>query len=846
MPGKNITQAEAALRSTQLKVDSYNVHIDLTSGDETFIATTTVKFEGLQVGATTFIDACGKAVISATLNGQTFDPKYDGESVFLPPLAATNELVLVVEGNYSKTGEGLHRFVDPADNEIYLYTQFETGDARRMFACFDQPDLKATFTLSAITPEHWAVISNDPVVKEVALGGGKKETHFGTTPVVPTYITAIVAGPYTKVEDTYVGKKTIPLGIYCRKSLAQHLDPEDIFLLTKQGFAYFEEVFGLAYPFAKYDQIAVAEFNWGAMENAGCITFAEDVLVFRSKVTERAYVGRATTILHEMAHMWFGDLVTMKWWNDLWLNESFAEWASYDAAINGTRFTGAATEFNSIRKNWGYRADQLSSTHPIAVEMADLDSIRVNFDGISYAKGASVLQQLVAHVGRENFIKGLQAYFAKHAWKNTVLNDLIVELEKTSGRDLTAWVQTWLQTAGVNTLRPQITVAGDTYSEIIIQQEVPTIPAGSKELRPHRLAVGLYDLTDGKLARRKSVELDVAGSATAVKELADEKIADLLLLNDHDITYAKIRLDERSIATLSKHLGDIVDPLSRALVWSSLWDSLRDGELAAHVYVPTALRALRSEAEIAVIMTTLLQLDTAVEMFACDKNRDALRTEVATAIEEMMNAAASGSDAQLQFARGFASAASTPVQGARIKELLEGKLAGLKIDADLRWHLIGCLVERGLMAKSDVDAELARDNTAHGQRAAAYAIAALPTAQAKAEAFAIGVEGKVSNTIHAATIRGFQRPSHRELLAAYVDPYFAKVVDIWEKQPFELAKTTATLLYPSWVITQETVTKSESWLNGAGKNAPAPLRRSVAEGRDGVARALKAQIKDGE
>jgi aminopeptidase N len=381
---------------------------------------------------------------------------------------------------------------------------------------------------------------------------------------------------------------------------------------------------------------------------------------------------------------------------------------------------------------------------------------------------------------------------------------------------------------------------------LLSAQEVPTIPADSKELRPHRLAVGLYDLANGKLQRRNSVELDITGSATPVKELVGEKVADLLLLNDHDITYAKIRLDERSIATLSQHLGDISDPLSRALVWSSLWDSLRDGELAAHVYVPTALRALRNEPEIAVILTTLLQLDTAVEMFASDKNRDRLRTEVATAIEEMMNAAVPGSDARLQFARGFASAASTSAQGARIKELLDGKLAGLTIDADLRWHLIGCLVERSLMTKVHVEAELARDNTAHGQRAAAYAIAAIPTAQSKADAFAIAVEGKVSNTIHAATIRGFQRPSHRDLLAEYVDPYFAKVADVWEKQPFELAKTTATLLYPSWVITEETVTKSENWLNGPGKACPCPLRRSVAEGRDGIVRALKAQIKDSE
>ena len=441
MPGLNSTRAEAAERSAHLSIKSYEVELDLTQGEEIFISHTVVKFTCNKPGYSTFIDAVGKSVISANLNGQVVDTaNYDGESIFINNLAAENELVIKLNGLYSKTGEGLQRSVDPVDNEIYLYSQGDTAFIRKMYPCFDQPDLKATFTLSVTAPDHWQVISNNPLKEKAALTDKKAKWSFTTTPRISTYITALIAGPYYNVQDEYVGKKKVPLGIYCRKSLAEFLDTEDIFLITKQGFAYFEKVFGLEYPFEKYDQIAVVDFNWGAMENAGAVTFLERLLVFRSKVTERMYNARANTILHEMAHMWFGNMVTMKWWDDLWLNESFAEWSSYLAMVEATRFKKSWTGFNQERKNWAYRQDQLTSTHPIVTDMKDIDTVSGNFDGISYAKGASVLQQLVAHVGRDNFILGLQKYFAKHAFKNTTLDDLLVELTQTSGRDLKPWV----------------------------------------------------------------------------------------------------------------------------------------------------------------------------------------------------------------------------------------------------------------------------------------------------------------------------------------------------------------------------------------------------------------------
>ena len=842
--GTNITQVEASQRSEVIKVSSYKIDLDLTTGAETFLVKTSVNFAGLKPGATTFIDCVGKRVISAKLNGVDFDPKFDGESVFLPPLAAENTLEIEHEGVYSNSGEGLHRFVDPADNEVYLYTQFETGDARRMYACFDQPDQKATFTISTITPKHWEVISNYGIEATKDLDGDRKHIQFATSQVISTYVTAIVAGAYKSVHDEYKGEKTIPLGIYARKSFFQNVDAENIFEVTKQGFAYFEKTFGLAYPFGKYDQIAVAEYNWGAMENVGCVTFHEDVLIFRSKVTERNYISRATTIHHEMAHMWFGDLVTMKWWQDLWLNESFAEWASYLSVSESTKYKNAWTEFNSVRKNWAYRVDQMTSTHPIAVEMEDLDAVRTNFDGISYAKGASVLQQLVAHVGRENFIAGLRKYFAKHAYKNTELSDLITELQSASGKDLTDWVNTWLRTAGVNTLRPVISLDGDNYASVSVKQEFPPMPIGSKELRPHRLYVGLFDVKGDALVRRESIEVDIAGALTEVKELAGKKSADLLLINDHDQTYAKLRFDDRSVETMKKYLGNLDDSLARGLIWASLWDSTRDGELAASDYITIALNALKGESDISMITATFMQIDTAIWAYVAPKNREAVRLAVANAAEALLDSAKPGSDNQLQYARAFVNNAVTPTQFDRLKAMLDGAVNGLTVDTELRWYIFICGVKRGIFGPSEITAEGDRDKTAHGKQYVAYAHAAIPTKEAKVAAFKSVTTDDLSNTIHSYKCRGFNENIHWDLLEGFVDQYFDAILKVWETKGYEIAETTATLTFPTWAISDATVTKAQHWLDVTGKDASNALRRSVTEGRDAMTRALKARAVD--
>ena len=844
MPGLNLSRTEAKDRAEHLYVNSYAVTLDVTKGEETFYSKSEVSFTCNKPGYSTFIDAVGRSVISATLNGAAVDvSSFDGESIFLTNLAADNTLVIEIEAEYSKSGEGLQRSVDPADGEIYLYSQGETAHIRNMFACFDQPSLKATFTLTVTTPGHWQAVSNNPVESKT-IKGESVEWKFTTTPRIPTYLDALIAGPYSSVHDVYKGKKEIPLGIYCRKSMMQYLDPEDIFLITKQGFEYFEKVFGLAYPFEKYDQIAVVDFNFGAMENAGAVTFREDVLVFRSHMPEKAYLSRANTILHEMAHMWFGDMVTMFWWDDLWLNESFAEWASYLALSESTRFKGAWTEFNSARKNWAYRQDQLSSTHPIIADMVDMEAVNANFDGITYAKGASVLHQLVAHVGRPQFIAGLQKYFAKHAWGNTTLNDLLVELEAASGRKLDTWVHTWLQTAGVNTLRPQLEIDGDVYKNVVISQEVPLVPAGSKELRPHRLAVGLYDISGDSLNLRKSVELDVVGASTRVKELSGEKVADLLLINDRDLSYAKLRFDDRSIATLKKYLGRLNDPLARALSWASIWDMHRDAQISSADFIEIALSGLAGENDDAIVNIVIGQLGTSVEAYASDANRDKYREKLAAGFWNLMQSSAPASDLQLLYSRAFAANAHTPEQIKNVRGILNGEIKGLKVDTDRRWDFLIALTERGATTQAELDAELASDNTTSGNLMFETAKAATPSAEAKAYAFNTVMHQDAQTSVRSALVAGFQRPIQRHLLTPFVDLYFENLLSEWESKSYEGAAKFVTGMYPSWIISQSTLDKTNTWLNGVGKDAPAVLRKLVKESQDGVIRALKVQSLD--
>jgi len=845
---ENITRAEAADRSALLHSHSYEVLLDLTQPGDTFLSTTTAVFDCRTPGASSWIDLIAPHVRSVSLNGVDLDlaEVVSGARIALPNLQASNTVVISADCAYMNTGEGLHRFVDPVDDETYLYTQFESADARRMYACFEQPDLKATFQLSVIAPDHWKVISNAVTPAPVELGAAKARWDFPASLRMSTYITALVAGPYYEVRDSYSGTfGTYPLGVFCRTSLAEFLDPDDIFLITKQGFEFFEKQFGIAYPFVKYDQLFVPEFNAGAMENAGCVTFLED-LVFRSRVTDSAYEQRANTILHELAHMWFGDLVTMTWWDDLWLNESFAEWAAHYANVHATRFTDAWTSFSNQRKAWAYRQDQLPSTHPIAADMTDLDAVRVNFDGITYAKGASALRQLVAWVGEPEFLAGIHEYFTKHAWGNTQLDDLLVELEKSSGRDLSGWTQEWLRTSGVNLMRPLVAVdAQGNYASVVIEQEPPSSPAGiAPTLRSHRMAIGLYDVVDGVLTRRDRLELDVVGARTDVTSLIGVRQPDLLLLNDDDLTFTKFRLDERSWKTAVAHLGDVDSSLARALIWGAAWDMTRDAEVSTGDFLDLVISGIEKESDVGVVQGVLRQLKAAIDQFAAPANRPGYVARIAAALLEFARRAEPGSDHQLAFTRSFISSAGTSDELAILEGLLDGSLVwpGLAVDTDLRWSLIQRLVATGRFGDAEIDAELVRDDTATGRRQAAVARAARPTAAAKAQAWADIVDRTdLPNAILEATIGGFMHPDQIELLVPYRDAYFAMMGELWKSRTNETATNITVGLYPFLLVDDTTIALTDAAIAG---DLGATPKRLLSEGRDGVERAARARARD--
>ncbi len=855
MPGENLTRTEAQERRAVIDTQSYEVSLDLTKGAEVFGSRSVVRFTATP-GAFTFIDLIAREVREITLNGEQIDPDevFADSRISLSDLQAENVLIVDADCLYTNTGEGLHRFVDPVDGEVYLYSQFEVPDSRRVFAVFEQPDLKATFQFTVTAPAAWKVVSNsptpEPIVHDTSAGSGTQQVAtwgFEPTPRISSYITALVAGPYeaTFSELTSSSGKVIPLGVYGRKSLWQHLDADYIFEKTRQGFAYFEEKFGVAYPFEKYDQLFVPEFNAGAMENAGAVTFTE-TYVFRSKVTDAVRERRVVTILHELAHMWFGDLVTMKWWNDLWLNESFAEWASTIATAEATEWTEAWTTFNAMEKTWAYRQDQLPSTHPIVAEINDLQDVLVNFDGITYAKGGSVLKQLAAWVGIDAFFAGVSQYFQKHSWGNTELSDLLVELEATSGRELTSWAKKWLETAGVNTLSPVIAEdASGTITRFAVTQ---TAPADYPTIRPHRLGIGFYDLDGGALVRTHYVEVDVDGDRTEIPELQGLKRPDMVLLNDKDLAYAKIRLDERSLATAIEHLADISDPLARSLVWGAAWDQTRDAESAARDYIDLVLGNIGRETESTTVRTTLAQLQLAANVYVDPSTRSAAREKIADGLWALAQQAEAGSDSQLQLVMAFANSIATAEHAGIVGRLRAGEetLSGLEIDADLSWQLLIGLAAAGATDATTIDAALAADNTSKGGELAAQARAALPTVDAKKTAWASLIDNSdLPNTIVRSTALGFVHPSGVDVLGEFIQPYFDMLLPIWEGRTYQIADYLIVGLYPRSLANIELRDATRSWLSQHQDAAPA-LRRLVHENLADVERALAAQSRDAD
>lgn len=839
----NLTRDEARTRAELISVEAYRVQLDLTGGDTTFRSLARIELDCARDGAATFVNLVAPRVHGITLNGSPVSADaFDGERIAVDGLrAGRNELEVDAECAYSRSGEGLHRFADPADGNVYMYSDLETFDAHRIYACFDQPDMKAHYELTVRAPQDWYVVSNMAPDTDggVPAGDGSAVWRFPPTPVMATYVTHVSAGPWHIVRSSHDG---IPLGIFCRQSLARYLDPDEIFEVTRQGFDFYHEAFGIKYPFGKYDQLFVPEFKEGAMENAGAVTFLEDY-VFRSRVTDFSREARGETILHEMAHMWFGDLVTMRWWDDLWLNESFATWAGTEAQARATRWPNSWTTFTTAWKAWACKQDQLPSTHPIAADIPDIHAVEVNFDGITYAKGAAVLKQLVAYVGYDNFLAGVRAYFTAHSFGNATLADLLAALEETSGRDLGAWSREWLETAGVNTLRPDYeTDADGRFTSFTVRQEA----AGAyPTLRSHRIAIGLYSLTGEGLVRTSSVKTDITGPATEVPELIGVQRPDLVLINDDDLTYAKIRLDEHSLRTAIASVGSFTSSLPAALVWAASWDMCRDGEMAARDYVRLVLGGVDSVRDISVVQTLLRQATVAAREYADPSWRAAGLDFIASSLRALLATAPAGSDHQLAYVRAFNSVATSAQHLEFLAGLLDGTAAleGLAVDTDLRWALLRRLVSRGVRGEEAIDAELSRDATDAGERHAAACRAAVPALEAKRETWETLTGGKLTIAMFRATITGFADPDQPELVEPYRGEYFAALAGVWRDWSSAMAQDFVEYGYRIGAVDESTIAATDGYLASSPEPAAA-LRRLLVEGRDEVARALRNQSRD--
>ncbi|WP_430645360.1 aminopeptidase N [Agromyces sp. GXS1127] len=841
----DLTRAEAEERAALLSSPAYEVTLDLTGDDGRFRSDTLVRFAATP-GASTFIEATTADLHEVVLNGRRLDAAEvsDGFRIRLDGLEAENELLVLSTREYTNTGEGLHRFVDPVDGEAYLYTEFAVAEANRVYAVFDQPDLKASVRFTITAPEHWSVLSNAPSPEPHPAASGTAVWAFETGPVISSYIVAIIGGPYASWHSSATSRdgREVPLGLFTRASLAQHAEPDVMFELVRDGLAFYEDAFGVPYPYGKYDQVFVPEYNWGAMENVGAVTFNEGYL-FRSRVSDARREQRAIVVLHELSHMWFGNSVTMRWWNDLWLNESFATWASTLATSRVTEFTDVWATFATDEKTHAAEQDQLPSTHPIVAEIRDLGDVEVNFDAITYDKGASVLKQLVAWVGLEAFQRGVGAYLARHSGGNATLADLLEELERAGGRDLADWSAKWLETAGVNTLRLEVeTDAAGVITRARVRQSAA---ASHPTLRPHRVAIGSYDDVDGRLARVHRVELDVDGASTEVPELVGLARPALLLVNDDDLTYAKVRLDDASFAVARDRLSALDDPVARAVILGSAWDGVRDAEIAASDFVRLVVANVGHETQSAARALALSRLELAASRYLADHHRDVLAEEAADAIWALAELASEGSDAQLQFVKAFTRLACAPAHADVLEALATGetRLPGLQVDLDLRWEIVIARATLGAATDDEIAAALAADDTAKGRQLAETARAARPDQASKDAAWRrVATDTSLSNDLARAIADGWQRTADPALLAGTAGDYLGMLDRAWSERSYTMASLIVRRLFPAPVVDTALAAQVRDWLDA--HQEPAPLHRLVSEQLSELERALAAREYD--
>ena len=838
-PGRDVlAHAEAVARAARVSGVAYEIALDLAAGATTYRGVARIRFAVSGPGDL-FLDFRGGSIESLRVNGTPISPDRPGARIVLPAavLGPTTEVVVAYENAYDATGDGFHRFVDPADGAEYAYTNFEPFEAHRLYPCFDQPDLKGTFAFSVTAPASWSVISNNPADAIEEAPDGRRIHRFGATPPIATYVSAVVAGDWVGVTDA---TGPVPLGAWTRRSLAAHLDPGEIFEVTRQGMDFYADLFARPYPFRKYDQIFVPEFNAGAMENAGAVTFTESH-VYRDPPTESQRLSRAETILHELAHMWFGDLATMRWWDDLWLNESFATYVSNLALAEATRFEGAWRAFHADMKRWGYLADERSTTHPIAGPVVDTDATFYNFDGITYGKGAAVLKQLVAMLGRAGFRDGLRVYFDRYAWSNASLSDFLDALEAGSGRPLRAWAHSWLETAAVNTLESRWTVRDGTIERMELTQDAPD---AFPTLRPHTLEIALVRQgADGGPATVEALPIRIDGAEAWVEAAAGRPVPDLVFPNHADHAYAKVRLDERSVAALPGLLPEVRDPLLRQLLWSTLWEMTRDARLPAARFVALALELLPLERDDEIVLGALDATRGALARYVPEARRVAEAHAFVHGALGMLDSLPPG-DLRRMWLRAAIDAVAEPGDAGVLTGILDGSvgLPEVTIDQEMRWSIVWSASAFGLPdSAARVAAELRRDPTDRGERAAIHAAVAAPLPDAKAEAWRrIHAEGYGSLHRTRAAMRGLHHVSQRTLLEPYVDEFFVQAPVMAATREHEFMRGYVAILFPAYRIEAEILARTRDVAAAAAQRLPT-LRRQLTEAADDMARALRAR-----
>ena len=840
----SLTQEDAAARAERVSDVSYDLHLDLTGGAERYRGDLTIRF-ALSAGGggdgDVFLDHTGGGIERLEVNGVGVEPVETTYRLTLPgdALAGQNEVRIVFEHDYDHTGDGFHQFIDPEDGGEYLYTNFEPYACHRFFPCFDQPDLKASYALTVDAPAEWELIANTSEAERETLPDGRLRRRFEQTERFSTYLFALIAGPYHVVRDDHHG---IPLGFYCRGSLAQYLDEDELFEVTKQGLDFYADFFGYPYAFHKYDQIFVPEFNFGAMENVGAITHSER-MVYRDPPTENQRLGRAEVILHEMAHMWFGDLVTMRWWNDLWLNESFATYMAYLALSEATRFQSAWLAFNNGMKAWAYRQDQLVTTHPIAGQVPDTDATFLNFDGITYGKGAAVLKQLVATVGVEDFRDGMRRYFQRYAFGNTTLAEFIDAIDEGVERDLHAWAALWLETPSLNTISADWHAEGGALTAFALDQ---TAPDDYPTLRPHQLDIALVTESNGSLDVA-GVPVSVEGERTEVPAAAGLPEPVLVVPNLGDHAFVKVALDDRSLDYVREHLERVEDPLLRQLIWQALWNMVRDQQLKSTDYLPLAASKVAAEADIELIETVLATVTAAIARYVPDAQREEQAHRFSELAWNALSEGAPGastSDGQIIWARTLVGLAITPEDIARVIALADGELEvpGLTIDQDMRWEIATRAVAHGLDGAADrIAAEHERDPSDRGQRAGLRAEVAVPDAAVKAEAWRrFHEEGYGSLHLTASAMAGFHWHAQREMLEPWTLEFFDRVPGVFETGENQFTRSYFASLFPHGRVEERVLNRSGAALAGLGDRLPL-LQRSLREANDDLERAIRCR-----